>query len=195
MCGLGCLFSGKYSSSRFKHYFYIDTPTILPLTFAANKAGQTLPPSLGFIVIKCHSNFLWLLYWSNLIIRKWLTLGHRISLWLGAVCVRVRTFAQALFVITVHIKSWTSSLSELSGHNTWREWSWGSLPKICSAAVPSLRLCVHVLLLNLLGRRWTPGHVAPPEHVLPTSWVSLEETRTLSCVSSCIVLPGTVHHS
>lgn len=51
-------FSGKYNSSRFKHYFYIDTPTILPLTFAANKAGQTLPPFLGFIVIKCHSNFL-----------------------------------------------------------------------------------------------------------------------------------------
>lgn len=27
--------------------------TILPLTSAANKAGQTLPPSLGFIVTRC----------------------------------------------------------------------------------------------------------------------------------------------
>lgn len=165
------LFSEKYGSSRFKHYFYINTATVLPLTFAANKAGQTLPPSLGFIVTRCHSNFLWLLYWSNLIIRKWLTLGHRISLWLGAVCVRVRTFAQALFVIiTVHIKSWTSSLSELSGHNTWRERSWGSLPKICSATVPSLRLYVHVLLLNLLGQEvgtWLRGspRARPPNQL------------------------------
>lgn len=54
----------------------------------------------------------------------WLTLGHRIFMWVGAVCVRVHMFAQALFVIvTVNIKSWMSSLSELSGHNTWREWS------------------------------------------------------------------------
>lgn len=75
-----------------------------------------------------------------------------------------RTFAQALFVITVHIKSWTPSLSQLSGHKCMDRVVSRVTSKDLLCHCPSLRLCAHVLLLTWLA--------APLEHVLSTSWAT-----------------------
>lgn len=148
------------------------------------KHGHTLSPSLGFIVTRCNNNFLWLLYWSDLIVnRTWLTLQHRTCMWLGAVCVTVHMFAQPCL-------SWSQCTSN-HGHlhclssvdtSTWRERSWGSLLKICSATVPSLGLYGHVLLLTLPGAGG--GHLAVwlPQSTSSGPLGNLEETRAF-CVT------------
>lgn len=74
---------------------------------------------------------------------------------------RVRTFAQVLSVITVHIKSWTSSLSQLSGHKCMERVVSRVTSKALLCHCPPLGLYVPVLLLALLGRRRTPDEWLP----------------------------------
>lgn len=95
---------------------------------------------------------------------------------------RVHTFAQALFVITVHIKSWTSSLSQLSGHKCMERVVLRVISKDLLCHCPLTQAVRACAAAEPAGQEVDTWLVAPSEHVLPTSWATVEETRTLSCM-------------
>lgn len=70
---------------------------------------------------------------------------------------KVHTFAQALSVITVHIESWTSSLSQLSGHKCMERVVLRVTSKDLLGHCPLTQAVCACAAAQPAGRRRTPG--------------------------------------
>lgn len=118
------------------------------------KRGRAVCPCLGFRITTCSSNFLFFC---------WSSLEHGMYMWPVAVWGTLHTSDRA--ICPCHPAHQTHCLSS-GDTGTWREGLESHFQRFALPLSPrSGYLCCWTAC-----RWWAPGHMAPPGHLLPTSW-------------------------